>query len=132
MKRTIERRIADGGQERRFALTLTLADQDAKTIAADEDAIASVMAQAADLVQRVLYPPAFEPGRKPHPRDTALFESVRDGGLFRIRCSAEDVEKIQSVYRYLVGAYDERGRLLPTFWHLPLIDLTTPPIEEGR
>lgn len=124
IKRTLERVIKDvaGG---RFALTFTMSEQDGKLADFSEQPIAGALAKACDVIQRMIFQTP-DPNGHPHPRDTALFERASDRALVRIACSAEDLPKLEPRFRVLSGAYDDKGRLLPTFWTLPLIPVGEP------
>src|SRR5262245_11505876 len=124
MKLTMDRSIgtkADPGP--RFALTLTVPDDDARRYEVADQDVAAALSKSLDLVQALVFPDlvataaAFE-----HPQDTALFLREVDGALVRVALAAgADVENLPGL-RYLPDAYNAKGKLIPVFWTLPLVD----------
>ena len=121
MKLTIDRSIGAGEAVVRFALTVSVPQ--ARELNLADQAVGAALAKAADLVQALLFP-APEPGWR-HPQDYVLCQWAEGGALFRaaFRPGATVEDFTTPAYRYISDAYDERGKLLPVFWALPIIDL---------
>lgn len=121
MKLTIDRVFGPVVGPTRFALTVSI--QGARDLALETEQVSAALARAADLVQALVFPTPAPDWR--HPQDYALFQWTQGSGLFRAVFSpgatAEDL--ITPAYRYVPDAYDARGKLLPVFWSLPVVNL---------
>lgn len=127
MKRTIDRRmVGTDGNDLRFALTFTSMNSPSAVLDLDANDVVAALAMAADFVQACLVPDSVLGAAAPrHPQDYALCQRLSDGGLVRIALTTQEQFEALSAagYRYVTGAHTEEGKLIPTFWTLPIVDL---------
>jgi hypothetical protein len=122
MKLTLHRKIGTPQDGLEFAVTLTTSDKLAREREIDHDTALPALAKALDIIQHLVFPESVTTAGHPHPQDYALCMRVADGVLVRMALTQDqDLQALEAHgYRYLSGAYDQAGKLLPTFWTLPI------------